>query len=209
MLIDFNLIKNKYQMNITGVVHVGAHYGEEIKSYLDSGINKVVCFEPLEQNLNVLRQYESEKVIIFPYALGEEEKKVKMFISNNEAQSSSILVPKKHLQQHPDILFLDTNQVEMKKLNSFKEEISGCNYMSIDVQGYEYQVFLGGDEVMNQFDYVYCEVNRDETYENNYLVADIDELFKKYNLIRCETSWDGNIWGDALYVKENLLNDIF
>jgi FkbM family methyltransferase len=204
MLIDFDYIKSKYDMNINGVVHIGAHFGQEIQSYLEDGAEKVVCFEPLSKNLEVLRKQESDKVKVFPYALGEEEKSVMMFVSNNDRQSSSVLAPKKHLDQHPGVLFLETEVVNMKTLNSFADDILGCNYMSIDVQGYEYQVFLGGSEVLGQFDYIYCEVNRDETYENNHLVTEIDELLHSYGLVRCETSWDGNIWGDALYIKENL-----
>ena len=50
MLIDFNYIKDKYNLDITGIVHVGAHYGEEIPSYLEQGIKKIVCFEPLIEN---------------------------------------------------------------------------------------------------------------------------------------------------------------
>lgn len=204
MLIDFDYLKNKYNITMNGVVHIGAHFGQEIESYLNDGVDKVVCFEPLSENLAVLRQQESDKVKIFPYALGEEDKQVMMFVSNNERQSSSVLAPKKHLEQHPGVLFLNTEVVEMRKLDEFAEDIAGCNYMSIDVQGYEYEVFLGGQSVLGQFDYIYCEVNRDETYENNHLVTEIDELLGKYGMVRCETSWDGNIWGDALYIKESL-----
>jgi hypothetical protein len=40
-------------------------------------------------------------------------------------------------------------------------------------------------------------------YENNAFIEQIDEYLGEYNLIRVETSWDGGIWGDALYVKIN------
>ena len=48
MLISFPSIFRKYNMNIKGIVHIGAHYGEEIQSYIDCGIQNVVVFEPLE-----------------------------------------------------------------------------------------------------------------------------------------------------------------
>lgn len=201
MLIDFNYLVSRYGLDIKGVVHVGAHYGEEIPDYLKRGIKNIVCFEPLVQNLWHLEKHASEHVKIFPVALGEREDEVTMNISSNQAQSSSVLNPKKHLQQHPDVKFFGTQKVLMKKMNSFKKEINGCNYLSMDVQGYEYQVLLGADEVLDKFDYVYCEVNRDETYENNYMVDDIDLLLSKIGFDRVETSWDGGIWGDAFYVK--------
>jgi len=203
MLIGFDYIYNKYDMKINGVVHVGAHYGEEIDQYLEKDITKIICFEPLDENLKVLKNLHQDKnILIFPYALGEEEKEVSMYVSDNNAESSSILKPKKHLENHPNVIFdKEQNGIKMKTMNSFKNEIIGCNYLSMDVQGYEYQVLLGASDVLNQFDFIYCEVNRDETYENNYLIDEIDSLLSKYNFVRSETDWAGGIWGDALYVK--------
>lgn len=188
-------------MNIRGIIHVGAHYGEEIPTYLAAGIKKIICFEPLEQNLEVLRKNTSNIVKIYPYALGDIEKVVEMYVSNNQAQSSSVLKPKKHLKNHRHVKFTNIAKVEMKTMSSFKQDMEDCNYLSIDVQGYEYEVLLGGLDLLNQFDYIYCEVNRDETYEGNKLVQDLDMLLSKYNFRRVETSWDGGIWGDALYIK--------
>jgi len=205
MLIDFNFIKDKYNLNITGVVHVGAHYGEEIPSYLDQGIQKIVCFEPLIENLQVLIQHKSNIVKVFPYALGETENTVTMYRSTNNLESSSILKPKKHLDLYDGIKFNSTCEVEMRKLSSFKKSISGCNFLNMDVQGYEFQVLLGAEECIGQFDYIYAEVNRDETYENNVLIDKIDEYLESKGLVRVETNWAGIIWGDAFYIKKDLL----
>ena len=75
----------------------------------------------------------------------------------------------------------------------------------MDVQGYELEVLKGAKKTLESVDYVYCEVNRDEVYENNAYVEELDEFLKEYNMIRVMTSWEGQIWGDALYVRENLL----
>lgn len=205
MLISFDDIVGKYSLSVSGVVHVGAHHGEEISSYLDNGIDKIVCFEPLIENLQVLMGYKSDIVKIYPYALGEREDIVTIYRSSNNLESSSVLRPKKHLEIYEGIYFPSTEEIKMKKLSSFRDRINGCNFLNMDVQGYEYQVLLGAEECIEQFDYIYSEVNRDETYENNVLVDKIDEYLDGNGFIRVETDWSGIIWGDAFYIRKELL----
>lgn len=205
MLISFNDIVSKYSLSVSGVVHVGAHHGEEIPSYLDKGIRKIVCFEPLIENLQVLMKYKSDIVKIYPYALGEKEDVVTIYRSSNNLESSSVLRPKKHLEIYRYIDFPSTEEIKMKKLSSFRDRIDGCNFLNMDVQGYEYQVLMGAEDCIDQFDYIYTEVNRDETYENNVLVDKIDEYLEQHDFVRVETDWSGIIWGDAFYIRKEFL----
>ena len=54
MLISFKDLKKKYGMIITGVIHIGGHYGEELQDYIDEGIQDMIIFEPLESNFKVI-----------------------------------------------------------------------------------------------------------------------------------------------------------
>jgi hypothetical protein len=72
----------------------------------------------------------------------------------------------------------------------------------MDVQGYELEVLKGAKKTLENVDYVYCEVNRDEVYEGNAYVEELDEFLSQYNMERVETSWEGQIWGDALYIRK-------
>tara|TARA_B100000965_G_scaffold362182_1_gene344050 strand:- start:137 stop:385 length:249 start_codon:yes stop_codon:yes gene_type:complete len=73
--------------------------------------------------------------------------------------------------------------------------------INMDVQGYELEVLKGATETLKNINYVYCEVNRDEVYENNAYVEEIDEFLAGYGMERVETNWAGDIWGDALYIR--------
>ena len=208
MLISFRDIKIKYNMNIKGIIHIGAHFGQEIPEYIGCGIQDIILFEPLTKNFKILESHVSDmnaNISGHQVALGNDEKMVTMYLSSNDQMSSSILKPKKHLENHPNVFFKGTEEVEMKKLDSFIEETKDYNFINIDVQGYELEVFKGGMETLKNIDYIYCEVNRDEVYENNAFVEELDEFLSQYNMERVETSWDGTIWGDALYVRRNLL----
>ena len=44
MLISFANLKQKYDMNIKGVIHIGAHFGEEVKDYIDNGMESGFTF---------------------------------------------------------------------------------------------------------------------------------------------------------------------
>jgi len=204
MLINLSNIYSKYNMKNKGVVHIGAHYGEEVFDYLNKGIQEIILFEPLSENFNILSQNMKDvnaNIQGYQVALGNDEKMVTMNISSNHALSSSILKPKDHLEHHPDVFFNGTEEVEMKKLDSFN--IGDANFINMDVQGYELEVLKGGSKTLKQIDYVYCEVNRGEMYENNAMIEDIDEFLAPYAFERVETYWPETWykWGDALYIK--------
>jgi FkbM family methyltransferase len=202
MLISFTGLRKKYNMNIKGIIHVGAHYGEEISEYIENGIQDIVLFEPLSECFDVLAQ----KVMTLnanieghQVALGSASGTATMYLSDNEKQSSSILRPKIHLTHHPHVKFDGTEEVEVDLLDNF--DTKEYNFLNMDVQGYELEVLKGATETLKHIDYVYCEVNRDEVYEGNAYVEELDEFLSSYEMKRVETSWEGQIWGDALYIK--------
>ena len=190
-------------MNIKGIIHVGAHYGEEISEYIDNGIQDIILFEPLVENFDVLsKKVKTLNANIEGYqvALGSKKGDATMYVSDNEKQSSSVLKPKVHLTHHPHVKFPSTEDVEVHLLDDYNSK--DYNFINMDVQGYELEVLKGGTKILDQVDYVYCEVNRDEVYENNAYVEEIDQFLSDYNMKRVETDWAGDIWGDALYIKE-------
>ena len=190
-------------MNIKGIIHVGAHYGEEISEYIDNGIQDIILFEPLVENFDVLsKKVKTLNANIEGYqvALGSKKGDATMYVSDNEKQSSSVLKPKVHLTHHPHVKFPSTEDVEVHLLDDYNSK--DYNFINMDVQGYELEVLKGGTKTLEHVDYVYCEVNRDEVYENNAYVEELDEFLSGYNMKRVETDWAGDIWGDALYIRE-------
>ena len=202
MLISFKDLVKKYDMIITGVIHIGGHYGEELQDYIDEGIQDMIIFEPLKSNYKVIEdiaQTLNANIEGYQVALGSQVGISTMYVSDNEKQSSSILKPKVHLTHHPHVKFPTTEEVEVHTLDSYN--CGNYNFINMDVQGYELEVLKGGTKVLEQVNYVYCEVNRDEVYENNAYVEEIDEFLAQYGMERMETDWAGDIWGDALYIK--------
>jgi FkbM family methyltransferase len=206
MIITFADIVKKYDMKISGVIHIGGHYGEEVGSYVEQGINDIVLFEPLKENFEILKKNVSNfdaNIEGHRVALGNSNGNITMNLSSNGLESSSILKPKLHLELYPDITFDNTEEVEIKKLDDYN--YSNYNFMNMDVQGYELEVLRGGSNTLQYIDYLYCEVNRNEVYEGNAYIQELDDYLSSYSMKRVETSWwDNGDWGDALYIKEKV-----
>lgn len=203
MLLSFTGLRKKYNMDVKGIIHVGAHHGEELSEYVKNGIQDIVVFEPLSECFDVLAQKVmnlNANVEGHQVALGSVPGTATMYLSDNEKQSSSILKPKVHLTHHPHVKFDGTEEVEVDMLDNF--DTKDYNFLNMDVQGYELEVLKGAKETLKHVDYVYCEVNRDEVYEGNAYVEELDEFLSAYGMERVETSWEGQIWGDALYIRK-------
>ena len=79
---------------------------------------------------------------------------------------------------------------------------SQCNFINIDVQGYELEVFKGATNTLKHIDYIMSEVNTDEVYEGCVLIDELDEFLVTFGFNRVETNMAGGLWGDAFYIKE-------
>jgi FkbM family methyltransferase len=208
MLLDFNYLNTKYSLNIRGVLHIGAHFGQEFSIYQKQNIGNVIFFEPHPKTFSILESNIGNNAILVNKALGNENKRVTMNVETaNSGMSNSILKPHVHLLQYPHIKFESTIDVDMIRLDDFmiSEDIDNNNFnlINIDVQGYELEVFKGAEKTLEFVDYIITEVNREVVYENNAMVGDLDNYLSKYGFERVETSWDGGTWGDAFYIKKN------
>jgi FkbM family methyltransferase len=203
MIFNFEELINKHTLKIQGIIHIGGHHGQEYDLYKNLNI-PILFFEPLTNNFNILANKVKDdlNVSVYQCALGNENKKISMYVETaNNGQSSSILKPKKHLEQYPHIIFDFTEEVNMFRLDDIDFDLSRYNFLNIDVQGYELEVFKGAFDSLKNIDYIISEVNRDEVYEGCPHIDELDNFLIQFNLQRVETNWAGNTWGDAFYIK--------
>jgi FkbM family methyltransferase len=199
-----SILVKKYNLHINGVIHIGAHIGQEYKDYNGQGVKNMIFFEPVkgtyEKLLNNIPVNENIKT--FNIALGNKTGKKEMYIeTHNHGQSSSLLKPKLHLKYSPRITFDTTEVVSIDKLDNISFDRSLFNMINIDVQGYELEVFKGAIETLNTIDIIYSEVNFEELYKDCVLVNDLDAFLKKFDFYRIFTDNLHKSWGDALYLK--------
>lgn len=189
--------------DISGIIHIGAHYGEEIELYKSLYVSRVLLFEPLSIPFKILKSKKFGTCI--NKALGNFEGTITMNVSSIHDASSSILFPKIHLDQYPDTPFDRVETVQITTLDRFFEDnlfAQPFNLLNIDVQGYELEVFKGAcNTLKNDIRFIFCEVNRDELYDKCALIEDIDSYLYSFGFVRKEVSWRGVIWGDAFYKK--------
>ncbi len=221
MIRQLKRISEAYNLNIKGVIHIGAYDGSEYHIYKKLGIRSMIFFEPCRANFERLQKklgnktkqsflrkiFGTEKeVLLVKKALGNEEKKILMNIeTGNDGASNSILAPKLHLEQYPDIKFDQKEEVEMIRLDDFfRGQKNDYNFLAIDVQGYELEVLKGAKEVLKNIDAIISEVNNKETYTNCVLIDELDKFLLEQDFVRQEVMWNSvGFWGDALYVRNN------
>jgi FkbM family methyltransferase len=205
MLLDFFEIYDKYNLKIKGVLHIGAHYGQEDWVYRRLSVQNVIYFEPLSDNFNKLLSNITlipDKTMAYKIALGNETKKVTMHVeSSNQGMSSSILKPLLHIERYPHIVFDSEEEVDMKRLDDIDFDREKFNLINIDVQGYELEVFKGAEKTLENIDIIISEVNKDYLYENGALLDDLISYLEPYGFEFKECNWAGEIWGDGLFIK--------
>jgi len=211
MMLPFQDLISRYNLKINGVLHLGANEGQERFLYNDLIDGEILwveaipfVFDKLKENIESFKKQTAIKACV-----SDVDGKVVVFnISDNEAQSSSMLEFGVHEQIHPNVHFIDCITLTTIRLdtlfNLLERDISKINFLNLDLQGAELLALKGMGKLINQFDYVLTEINAVHTYKNCALVGEIDEFLNEFT--RVETGeLVGGAWSDALYIKSSLL----
>jgi len=215
MLINFETLKKEWKIQATGVLHIGANTGQEAKAYYANGIERTVWIEPIPLIFGQLQ----ENISKFPNALAFNELisntdgfPEQLNISSNNGESSSILALGTHKVKHPDVHYIDKIALTTRRLDTlFKNNnlnIEDYQFLNIDIQGAELLALKGMGDLLERVKYAYIEVNKDSLYEGCPLKPEIDDFMDKKGFFNVTVSWSGdNGWGDAFYIRKDLLNE--
>src|SRR5687768_12386633 len=181
MLIPIQYLIQKYNMNVSGIIHVGANYGQEIRDYDNAGIRNIIWVEAIPEVYEVLctnmQPYPFSKC--FQACISnQDDQPVNFNITSNEGQSSSILNLKEHSQFYPNVVVTKQQQLRTITLDTMLcragIEISGnYNFLNMDIQGAELLALQGIQNKLHEFKYIYLEVNRRQLYEGCALESEI------------------------------------
>lgn len=208
MLISFDRINEVLQKNnihITGAFHIGAHECEELGFYHQLGIEStnVIWIDALPHKVREAQQRGIQNV--FHAVITDKDNDEVSFHVSNNGQSSSVLEFGTHLQEHPQVSYIDTMIQKSTTIRSFIElnhiDIKQHNFWNFDIQGAELMALKGAGDIIHTASAIYLEVNEKELYKGCGLINELDVFMASYNFTRVLTEMTIHGWGDALYVR--------
>lgn len=201
-----------------GIIHLGAHQGEEVETYLNVGFEKIFLVEANPELCELLKEkFKNEpSVQVANCAVSDKSGEFEFHIhaSNNGVESSSLL-PMKDLSRI-------VSSMHTKKsikvpcytipdlMNQFNLAAQDFNVIVSDIQGSDYFALKGAGDMLSGFDAVIAEIQVIELYENSVTEEKMDQLleeqgFERHHSIYHEL-YDENgsfpAWGEAMYLKK-------
>lgn len=211
MLIDLPELLSFFHIDPRGVIDIGSHQGQRLELYQQMKFKSVLAFEASRSNFEILKSKASSNVTVVNKALGRVADVCSLNIASNDGISSSVLKPKVHLEQYPDVKFDRTEKVEMTTLDLWNEEHKSNeqhNVVFLDVQGFEFEVLLGARKTLNNVECVICKISRSDLFENCSQATEIDLFLRTYGFRRIFTTWAGGTWGIGCYVLESFITKV-
>lgn len=168
---------------MNGVVHVGAHRGEEVPQYIAEGRSPIVCFEPQALGATAVR-----------IALGDFDGEMKLRIPRHlhgegmDTMSASglPLIPKNAIANGWTPTECESVTVPVERFDTWARREGfqrNCSLLVIDVQGMELQVLRGFGDYLNDFDEMKIECSEPPLYDGSASASDVVDYLSNHGFL--------------------------
>lgn len=207
MLIPVSSLVADYGLSdVSGVLHLGAHYGEEADAY-DYDMPwtdgpRVVWVEGDPQHFDLLTAHVGDRPghqIVSGTLVDATAGEAVFHIASNQGASSSVLDLGTHAVEHPHITYVADQTLPVATVDELADGWDDLNFLTIDLQGIELRALRGAIRFLEHVDYVFSEVNQKPLYVGCPMIEDIDGFLAGFD--RVATEWTGWGWGDAFWVR--------
>jgi FkbM family methyltransferase len=191
---------------VHGILHVGAHLCEELEKYNEFGYKNIIWIEADPDIFAVAKKSYPDEMILNYLVTDVDDERLNFNVANN-GMSSSILNFGTHSEHHEHIKNVAHKVLQSKridtiyKLNNIDKKFA--NFLNIDIQGAELLALKGMGGILDNFDYIYVEVNTEEVYEKCALLDEIKSFLVSHNFAMKLISMTTANWGDAFFVKND------
>lgn len=205
-----------------GIIHIGAHEGQEVEQYLAFGFTKILLIEANPELCEGLisRFGSNDQIDVLNYAVCDREGVLDLHIHTSRSGSTepASILPMKRFKDIVKTLHTPrTVPVPATTLDSLFSRhalsLQDYNLINIDVQGAELLALQGAAKTLASIDAVIAEVNLVEMYEGGPLEAEVVDFMNEHGFEKKEvlyhTLYDETstfpAWGECLFVKRAAL----
>jgi FkbM family methyltransferase len=213
MLITIKELRDKFNIKINGILHIGAHTCEELSDYLKVGLtnDNIYWVEALEKIVTKNKQ-QIPNINIYQAVISDvDDEEITFNITKNDitgdSQSSSILDFGTHEKHHPQVKVIDKIKLKTSRMDTVIKKnninMKNVNFVNLDIQGVELKALKSMESYLHNIDYIYTEVNTEEVYKNCDKMQDITDYLSIFNFKLADARIYKQFgWGDAFYIKD-------
>lgn len=167
------IIKLVDLIGIDLVIDVGANKGQFAQKIRQIGYKqKIISFEPLKEVYSELisNSLNDNNWEIYPMvAVGDSNSKIRINVSENLASSSVLEIQNEHIIAEKSSRYIKSYKVDQVRLDdlNFKTGFSSI-FLKIDVQGYEFNVLRGAEDLLKKIALLKIEISFTKLYQGTY-----------------------------------------
>ena len=203
-------------IKINGVIHVGAHRGEEIFEYESLGSKCVIWIEPnpdvfLEMQVSLTNAKSHIESKAFEYAASNVDHQIVDFniyygpdagyLRGNKGCSSLLKANGRFIEWYKKTIKVETITVDTLLVEN-NMSYNSFDLLNMDVQGAELLVLQGSEKLLENVKYVTTEATWDNPdYVDNVMYDELKLYLESKGFVEKQIINHSENWGDVLFVK--------
>mgnify|MGYP001228992923 FL=1 len=186
--------------------------------------SEIIGFEIEKEACDQMNSKAPKGIKYFPFALGENNEKRKLYVTQDPMCNSLYKPNEEFLRLYHELQYMylkKETEIETITLDTFVDRysINKIDFIKIDVQGAELDIFKGSKKLLSKVLKIVCEVEFVPLYQEQPLFGDISKFLSQYNFMfnkflglsgrtlkplianKDKTIGSQHMWTDAIFIQ--------